>query len=129
MLRLGDALHLQHQAADRVRGLKARIQRVLDVVAARTGGKSTTGVYGASLHTTQSAPATPTNGHHGGGDGGDGDGGDGDGGGLGSGVGVYKPPTVAFLEWTDPVFCGGHWTPEIIALAGGSHPLNEAVYV
>lgn len=38
-------------------------------------------------------------------------------------------PRVAFLEWTDPFFCGGHWTPEIIALAGGSHPLNEAMYV
>lgn len=38
------------------------------------------------------------------------------------------PARVAFLEWTDPFFCGGHWTPEIIALAGGSHPLNEAMY-
>lgn len=26
---------------------------------------------------------------------------------------------VAFLEWTDPVFCPGHWVPEMIALAGG----------
>lgn len=36
-------------------------------------------------------------------------------------------PKVAFLEWTDPFFVGGHWTPEVIRLAGGSHPLNEAV--
>ena len=36
-----------------------------------------------------------------------------------------KPrPNVAFLEWTDPLFVGGHWTPEIINLAGGDHPLN-----
>ena len=34
------------------------------------------------------------------------------------------PPRVAFLEWTDPLFPGGHWTPSIIAMAGGSHPLN-----
>lgn len=27
---------------------------------------------------------------------------------------------VAFLEWTDPPFCPGHWVPEMIALAGGS---------
>lgn len=32
--------------------------------------------------------------------------------------------TVLFLEWTDPVFCAGHWTPQLIERAGGSHPLN-----
>lgn len=31
---------------------------------------------------------------------------------------------VAFLEWTDPVFVGGHWTPQLIERAGGEHPLN-----
>ncbi len=28
-------------------------------------------------------------------------------------------PRVAFLEWVDPLFNGGHWNPELIALAGG----------
>jgi iron complex transport system substrate-binding protein len=28
-------------------------------------------------------------------------------------------PRVAFLEWVDPPFNGGHWTPELIRLAGG----------
>jgi iron complex transport system substrate-binding protein len=28
-------------------------------------------------------------------------------------------PRVGFLEWVDPPFNGGHWTPELIALAGG----------
>ena len=28
-------------------------------------------------------------------------------------------PTVAFLEWLDPLFNGGHWNPELIELAGG----------
>ena len=27
---------------------------------------------------------------------------------------------VAFLEWTDPIFCPGHWVPEMISLAGGA---------
>jgi ABC-type Fe3+-hydroxamate transport system substrate-binding protein len=31
---------------------------------------------------------------------------------------------VVFLEWTDPPFVGGHWTPQLIERAGGSHPLN-----
>ena len=38
--------------------------------------------------------------------------------------GGYKRPVVGFCEWTDPIFCGGHWTPQLIELAGGSHPLN-----
>jgi iron complex transport system substrate-binding protein len=33
-------------------------------------------------------------------------------------------PNVAFLEWTDPIFIGGHWTPQLIERAGGRHPLN-----
>jgi len=33
-------------------------------------------------------------------------------------------PSVAFLEWTDPLFVGGHWTPQLIERAGGVHPLN-----
>ena len=32
---------------------------------------------------------------------------------------------VAFLEWIEPVFCGGHWVPEMIALAGGKDPLGK----
>lgn len=28
-------------------------------------------------------------------------------------------PRVACLEWLDPLFCGGHWVPEQVALAGG----------
>ncbi|KAG0246703.1 hypothetical protein B0O80DRAFT_32803 [Mortierella sp. GBAus27b] len=38
--------------------------------------------------------------------------------------GEYKPRTVMFFEWTDPVYPGGHWTPEIIEMAGGVHPIN-----
>ncbi len=36
-------------------------------------------------------------------------------------------PTVVFLEWTDPLFVGGHWTPQLIERAGGRHPLNTTV--
>jgi hypothetical protein len=32
---------------------------------------------------------------------------------------------AAFFEWTDPIFVGGHWTPQVIQMAGGSHPLNS----
>jgi iron complex transport system substrate-binding protein len=32
---------------------------------------------------------------------------------------------VAFLEWTDPLFCGGHWVPEMVTLAGGEDLLGR----
>ncbi|MDQ6870955.1 MAG: cobalamin-binding protein [Gemmatimonadota bacterium] len=32
---------------------------------------------------------------------------------------------VVFLEWTDPLFSGGHWVPEMISLAGGEDPLGH----
>ena len=33
---------------------------------------------------------------------------------------------VAVIEWTDPVFAAGHWTPEIIRRAGGTDVLAQA---
>ena len=30
------------------------------------------------------------------------------------------------LEWTSPPFRSGHWTPELVAIAGGSEPLGRA---
>jgi len=35
-------------------------------------------------------------------------------------------PKVAFLEWAEPVYVGGHWTPELVSIAGGQHILNNA---
>lgn len=32
---------------------------------------------------------------------------------------LSERPTVGFLEWIDPLFNAGHWTPEIIEYAGG----------
>jgi iron complex transport system substrate-binding protein len=33
-------------------------------------------------------------------------------------------PTVAALEWLDPVFTAGHWTPQLIEMAGGQDVLG-----
>jgi iron complex transport system substrate-binding protein len=35
-------------------------------------------------------------------------------------------PTVAALEWLDPVFTAGHWTPQLIEMAGGQDVLGFA---
>ena len=32
---------------------------------------------------------------------------------------------VVFLEWTEPLFCGGHWVPEMVTMAGGNDPLGR----
>jgi iron complex transport system substrate-binding protein len=32
---------------------------------------------------------------------------------------------VVFLEWTEPLFCGGHWVPEMVTAAGGDDPLGQ----
>jgi iron complex transport system substrate-binding protein len=34
-------------------------------------------------------------------------------------------PRVAFLEWLQPFYVGGHWVPEMIALAGGHDVLGS----
>jgi len=36
-----------------------------------------------------------------------------------------QKPTVVCLEWLSPPFNGGHWIPEMIALAGGLDPLGK----
>lgn len=34
-------------------------------------------------------------------------------------------PRVAALEWLDPPYAGGHWVPEMVALAGGADVLGR----
>ncbi len=35
------------------------------------------------------------------------------------------PRHVSFLEWTEPLFCAGHWVPEMVLAAGGEDPLGQ----
>jgi iron complex transport system substrate-binding protein len=34
-------------------------------------------------------------------------------------------PTVACIEWLDPLMTAGNWIPELVAIAGGSYPFRE----
>ena len=36
----------------------------------------------------------------------------------------YKPKVLS-LEWLDPPFCGGHWIPEMIQIAGGENLISS----
>lgn len=40
--------------------------------------------------------------------------------------GIAERPRVAAIEWFDPVFVAGHWTPQLIELAGGIDALGFA---
>jgi iron complex transport system substrate-binding protein len=37
--------------------------------------------------------------------------------------GLKNRPRVFFMEWVDPVYCGGHWIPSMISWAGGRDDL------
>ena len=39
--------------------------------------------------------------------------------GVRSRVAEQRPPRVLCIEWLSPLFQGGHWVPEMVALAGG----------
>jgi iron complex transport system substrate-binding protein len=39
--------------------------------------------------------------------------------------GVSGQPRVFCMEWLDPVFCSGHWVPEMVRIAGGVDPLGR----
>jgi iron complex transport system substrate-binding protein len=41
-------------------------------------------------------------------------------------VQAQQRPRVAALEWLDPVYVAGHWTPQMVELAGGEDPLGLA---
>ena len=34
-------------------------------------------------------------------------------------------PRTVLLEWLDPLFCGGHWDPELVEIAGGFDALGR----
>jgi iron complex transport system substrate-binding protein len=40
--------------------------------------------------------------------------------------GTSERPRVAFLEWLQPFYVGGHWVPEMIEVAGGADVLGSA---
>jgi iron complex transport system substrate-binding protein len=36
-----------------------------------------------------------------------------------------EPLRVFFMEWADPVYCGGHWIPEMLKWAGGKDSISK----
>jgi iron complex transport system substrate-binding protein len=38
---------------------------------------------------------------------------------------IARKPRVFCMEWLDPIYCCGHWVPEMVALAGGEDALGR----
>ena len=38
---------------------------------------------------------------------------------------IQTPRRVVMLEWIDPPFCAGHWTPELVRMAGGQECIGR----
>jgi iron complex transport system substrate-binding protein len=38
---------------------------------------------------------------------------------------ISDRPRCFLMEWVDPVFCSGHWGPELVEIAGGYDPLGR----
>ena len=38
---------------------------------------------------------------------------------------ITNPPRVFCIEWLDPVYCCGHWVPEMVRIAGGIDALGH----
>jgi iron complex transport system substrate-binding protein len=38
---------------------------------------------------------------------------------------ISDPPRVFCMEWLDPVYCCGHWVPEMVRIAGGRDELGR----
>ncbi|HYL98867.1 MAG TPA: cobalamin-binding protein [Blastocatellia bacterium] len=41
-------------------------------------------------------------------------------------AGAESRPTVAYIEWIDPLMAGGNWMPELIEMAGGTNLFGSA---
>jgi iron complex transport system substrate-binding protein len=38
---------------------------------------------------------------------------------------ISSPPRLFCMEWVDPVYCSGHWVPEMVLIAGGKDELGR----
>jgi iron complex transport system substrate-binding protein len=39
---------------------------------------------------------------------------------------IATRPTIACIEWIDPLMAGGNWMPELVAMAGGTNLFGTA---
>jgi len=105
LLQVGEAVGMEREAQAARAGLEARLRRADELV---TTSQAAAAAAAAAKPASAAAEGVIA---------------------AGEGVmaaGEAARPCVAFIEWPDPLYVGGHWTPQLIERAGGTHPLNPA---
>ncbi len=100
IVRAGEATRTSQRAEQLAAGLKARVQAVASTTASANAHAFTAAAQAAAVTTgtaTRESAAQPA-----------------------------VRPRVACLEWLDPLYVGGHWVPEMVAIAGGEDVLGRA---
>ena len=97
LLQVGEAVGMEREAQAARAGLEARLRRADELVATSQAAAAAAAAKPASAAAEGVVAASEV-----------------------------ARPCVAFIEWPDPLYVGGHWTPQLIERAGGAHPLNPA---
>lgn len=101
IIRAGEATDTSPRADALAAELKAKVQAVASNTASTMAQAAERGAAQASASTTVSATASAA-------------------------PQSAVRPRVACLEWLDPFYVGGHWVPEMVAIAGGEDVLGRA---
>ncbi|MGB7754349.1 MAG: cobalamin-binding protein [Candidatus Acidiferrales bacterium] len=99
IIRAGEATDTLPRAESLAADLKARVQAVASITAS-TDAEVFSAARTAASTTASAAPQTVAQ--------------------------FTVRPRVACLEWLDPLYVGGHWVPEMVAIAGGEDVLGRA---
>ena len=98
LLQVGEAVGMESEAQAARAGLEARLRRADELVATSQAAAAAAAAAKPASAAAEGVVA----------------------------AGEAARPCVAFIEWPDPLYVGGHWTPQLIERAGGAHPLNPA---
>lgn len=107
IIRAGEATNTRPRAESLAAELKARVQAVASVTAstnAHASSAAQAAASGAASITSSAAPQTVAQ----------------------TAAQSAVRLRVACLEWLDPLYVGGHWVPEMVAIAGGEDVLGRA---
>jgi iron complex transport system substrate-binding protein len=105
IIRAGEATNTSQCAAALAAELKAKVQAIASSTASTNAhafapAQASAGLFAAAAaRASSTVPATPQS---------------------------AVRPRVACLEWLDPFYVGGHWVPEMVAIAGGEDVLGRA---
>lgn len=88
-----------------LRGVEATFQQVADAAGKPEAGRSLRQAFRSRLDTVAAAARAGIEAR---------------------GAAYAARPSVVVLEWLDPFFTSGHWTPELVELAGGHEPIARA---